>query len=91
LLRDGANLEDYVAEVPPANGTLLMFRRSDCSWHGHKPYEGPRRAIQFNWVTSGEVVKREQSRHRLSTRLKRLRSLLTGHPDVSLHGAAASR
>ena len=48
LLRSGTDLEDYVAELPPSNGTLLIFRRSDNSWHGHKPYEGPRRAIQFN-------------------------------------------
>jgi len=77
LLRNGTDLEDYVAEVPPANGTLLMFRRSDNSWHGHKPYEGPRRAIQFNWVTSDEVVKKEQARHRLSTRVKRLKGLFS--------------
>jgi hypothetical protein len=77
LLRNGTDLEDYVAEVPPTNGTLLIFRRSDNSWHGHKPFEGPRRAIQFNWVTSDEVVKKEQARHRLSTRLKRLKGLLS--------------
>jgi SM-20-related protein len=77
LLRNGTDLEDYVAEVPPTNGSLLIFKRSDNSWHGHKPYEGPRRAIQFNWVTSSDVVKKEQARHRLSTRLKRLRSLFS--------------
>jgi SM-20-related protein len=77
LLRNGTDLEDYVAEVPPTTGSLLIFRRSDHSWHGHKPYEGARRAIQFNWVTSNDVVKKEQARHRLSTRLKRLRSLFS--------------
>jgi SM-20-related protein len=72
LLRNGTNLEDYAVEVPPMAGTLIVFRRADNSWHGHKPYEGPRRAIQFNWVTSQEVVEREQARHRFSTRLKKL-------------------
>ena len=37
LLRSGTDLENYVAELPPSNGTLLIFRRSDNSWHGHKP------------------------------------------------------
>jgi SM-20-related protein len=77
LLRSGTDLEDYAVEVRPTNGTLLIFRRSDHSWHGHKPYKGPRRAIQFNWVTNEEVVKKEQARHRFSTHLKRLRSLFS--------------
>lgn len=90
LLRSGTDLEDYVAEVPPTNGTLLIFRRSDHSWHGHEPYEGPRRTIQFNWVTSNDVVKKEQARHRLSTRLKRIRSLFSLTGDISPRGGAAS-
>src|SRR5262245_17969337 len=72
LLRSGTDLEDYAVEVPPLGGTLLVFRRADNSWHGHKLHEGPRRAIQFNWVTSQEVVDREQARHRFSTRFKKL-------------------
>jgi SM-20-related protein len=90
MLRSGNDLESYVAEVAPTQGTLLMFRRSDNSWHGHKPYEGQRRAIQFNWVTSGEVVRKEEARHRLSTRVKWLKSLLSGHASVSPPGAAAA-
>lgn len=70
LLRSPDNLEDYAAEVPPNEGTLLAFRRSDTSWHGHEPYEGQRRAIQLNWVTSPFYVWREQLRHRVSARLK---------------------
>ncbi len=75
LLRSGDDLEDYVAEVPPYGGTLLVFKRSDNSWHGHKPTSGPRRAIQLNWVTSQEVVDHEQRRHQLSTRFKKIKSL----------------
>ena len=82
LLRNGTDLDDYFAEIPPTNGTLLIFRRSDNSWHGHKAYEGPRRAIQFNWVTDEAVVRREQARHRLSTRVKWLKALITG-PESS--------
>jgi SM-20-related protein len=77
LLRNGTDLDDYAVEVPPVNGTLLVFRRSDNSWHGHKPHEGRRRAIQFNWVTDEYVVAKEQSRHRLSTQIKRFKSFFT--------------
>lgn len=75
LLRSGSDLEDYVAEVPPHGGTLLVFRRSERSWHGHKPTSGRRRAIQLNWVTSQAVVEHEQGRHRISTKLKKFRNL----------------
>ena len=47
ILRDGVNLEDYAAEVPPYGGTLLAFRRSDKSWHGHKPFTGARHPAQL--------------------------------------------
>jgi SM-20-related protein len=73
LLRSGTNLEDVILEVPPTEGTLLAFRRSHNSWHGHKPFAGPRRVIQFNWVTSESVVRREQNRHRFSAWMKKLR------------------
>lgn len=72
MLRSGTDLEDYAEEVEPAGGTLIVFRRSDRSWHGHHSYEGPRRALQFNWVTDASVVEREQGRHGFSSRLKSL-------------------
>lgn len=72
LLRDGSNLENYFEEVEPAGGTLLVFKRSDNSWHGHHSYEGPRRALQFNWVTDQSVVDREQNRHGVSAFFKKL-------------------
>jgi len=72
LLRS-ENLENYAEEVPPNGGTLLAFRRSDRSYHGHESYEGPRRAIQMNWVTSQSVVNRERFRHKISTWFKRLK------------------
>ena len=75
LLRGPDNLDDYVAEVPPYGGTLLAFRRSDNSWHGHKPISGQRRAIQLNWVTSQDVVDSEKRRHQFSTKFKRLKSI----------------
>lgn len=72
LLRSGEDLEDVILEVPPHDGTLIAFKRSDNSWHGHKPFVGERRVIQLNWVTSEAVVKREQMRHRVSAFVKRI-------------------
>jgi hypothetical protein len=72
LLRNGENLEDKLAEIPPNGGTLVVFKRSDNSWHGHTSYEGPRRYIMFNWVTSGLTLAKNVQRHKLSARLKRL-------------------
>ena len=72
ILRSGTDLEDFSSEVEPKGGTLIMFKRSDNSWHGHHPFEGKRRALQLNWVVDGSVVKREQGRHGVSSKLKNL-------------------
>jgi SM-20-related protein len=72
LLRNGSDLENYAVEIEPVAGTLLIFKRSDTSWHGHHPFEGKRRAIQLNWVTDQSVVDREQGRHGFSSKIKRL-------------------
>lgn len=74
LLRSSDNLEDYAAEVPPNEGTLLAFRCTPDAWHGHKPFEGRRRAIQLNWVVDESYLKREQRRHRLSAFLKKFKA-----------------
>jgi SM-20-related protein len=70
LLRSNTDLDDMVAEVPPAAGTLLAFRVTPHSWHGHHPTSGPRRVVQLNWVESDAVVRRERMRHGLSARFK---------------------
>ena len=72
LLRTSDSLDDPIMEVPPAAGTLLAFRRSDNSWHGHKPFSGERRVIQFNWVTSEGDRRIAMLRHQVSASFKRL-------------------
>lgn len=72
ILNNGTDLEDYIAEVEPKGGTLIIFKRSDNSWHGHHSYAGPRRAIQLNWVLDQSVVDREQGRHGFSSKIKKL-------------------
>lgn len=70
LLRNATDLEDYAAEIEPSFGRMLVFRRSDRSWHGHRPYEGPRRVLQMNYVTSGKALLMSDLRHRLSALVK---------------------
>ena len=72
LVRSETDLNDVIAEVPPEQGTLLVFRNDPNAWHGFEPFSGPRRVIQLNWVTDASVVRREQARHRLSAFFKRL-------------------
>ena len=72
LLRRADDLDDCVAEIAPLAGTMVAFRRSAASFHGHYPHRGERRALQLNWVTDETVVRRELGRHAWSARLKAL-------------------
>jgi len=71
LLRSPDDLEDYALELPPDAGLLLAFRRGARSFHGHKPFQGPRRVIQLNWVAHRGHVYWDLMRHRLSALFKR--------------------
>lgn len=72
LLRSRENINDFAAEVPPSGGTLVAFLRSDHSWHGHLPFDGERRVIQFNWVNDTGNQRFAIFRHRLSASMKHL-------------------
>jgi SM-20-related protein len=72
LLRSADNLNDIIVEVPPVAGTLLAFKRSDNSWHGHEPFAGERRVIQFNWLTSEGNRQIAMLRHQTSAAFKRV-------------------
>ena len=72
LLRSADNLGDCVAEIAPLAGTMVAFRPSAFSFHGHYPHRGERRVLQLNWVTEAAVVRRELGRHRWSARWKAL-------------------
>ena len=71
LLRSKDDLNAVAAEVPPDEGTLVVFRNQPNAWHGFEAFEGPRKVIQLNWVTSARVVWWEQTRHRVSAFFKR--------------------
>jgi len=72
ILRNGHDVDDYVAEVPPDNGTLLVFKRADNSWHGHHPFEGQRRSLQMNWMTSEGSKGWHRVRHMVSAAVKKM-------------------
>jgi SM-20-related protein len=69
LLRSATDIENYAAEVAPIGGTLLAFRRSDRSWHGHKQFVGERRMLQMNFVKPSRMARYTQQIDRLSTRV----------------------
>jgi SM-20-related protein len=71
LLRNATDIDDYAVEVPPVNGTLLVFPNGPTSWHGHKQFVGPRYAIQLNYMTNDSLARSEMRRHRLSALVKR--------------------
>lgn len=72
LLRSREDINNFVAEVPPSGGTLVAFLRSDHSWHGHLPFHGERRVVQFNWVNDTSNQRLAIFRHRLSASMKHL-------------------
>jgi SM-20-related protein len=72
LLRGPNDLENFVAEVPPVNGTLLVFPNGPTAWHGHKRFTGQRYSVQLNYMTTDAKARSELRRHRISAFLKRL-------------------
>ena len=72
MLRSATDLEDFSEEVPPDGGTLLVFRRSDTSFHGHGSFDGVRRSIQMNWMVSENKRAFHKIRHKISAGFKKL-------------------
>ena len=72
LLRGPDDIEDYAVEVPPVNGTLLVFPNGPTTWHGHKQFVGRRYVIQLNWMTTDDKARYELRRHKVSAFMKRL-------------------
>jgi hypothetical protein len=72
LLRNGEDIEDFAVEVPPVDGTLLVFPNGPGTWHGHKTYLGRRYVVQLNYMTNDFAARSELRRHRLSALVKRL-------------------
>lgn len=73
LLRGPDDIEDYVVEVPPADGNMVVFLNGTSAWHGYRRYVGTRHVLQLNYMTSEAVAHFESRRHRLSAIAKRLK------------------
>jgi SM-20-related protein len=67
MLRSSSDLEDYSAEVTPLGGRLLAFRRTAWSWHGHKPFVGERRMLQYNFLSNSKLAQFNQQISRMGT------------------------
>lgn len=72
LLRGPDNLDDFAVEVPPVNGTLLIFPNAAHSWHGHRTFTGRRYSVQLNYMTTDAKARSELRRHRISAFVKKL-------------------
>jgi hypothetical protein len=72
LLRGPDDIENYAVEVPPVNGTLLVFPNGPTTWHGHKQFVGTRYVIQLNYMTTDSTARSEMRRHKVSAFVKRL-------------------
>ena len=67
------DIEDMVVpEIPPRFGTLVAFKRTENSFHGHLPFEGERRVLQIAWLVSTEDKLRKAKRGKLSNGIKKL-------------------
>jgi hypothetical protein len=75
-LRCGTDIEDYAAEVAPEGGRAFCFRVQPNSWHGHKPFIGPRRYVMLNYCKDQESRDHEVARHRWSNQVKKVERLL---------------
>lgn len=76
ILKDSNDIESTITEISPLAGTLLLFKVSDNSWHGHKSYQGLRRAIQMNYVTGQDIIDKESARHHFSAKMKKIKKLI---------------
>jgi len=72
LLRGANDLDDYSVEVPPVDGTLLVFPNVENAWHGHRTFAGQRYSVQLNYMTTDAKARSELRRHRFSALVKRL-------------------
>lgn len=72
VLRNGTDMDNYVAEICPGPGTLFAFKVTDNCWHGYPSHEGPRKSIQVNYLSSDQANRKHRFFHGISARLKKV-------------------
>lgn len=71
ILRNSRDLDDYVDQVPPLLGSMLVFKVTPDCWHGHKPFVGKRNSLQLNYLSGTRSRGKHQLLHRLIGRARR--------------------
>lgn len=72
VLRSGSDFGNCAREVPPLEGNVFAFRRSDTSWHGHLPFKGERLVVQLTYLVSAEAAGRKRRNAGVQSILKRI-------------------
>lgn len=72
ILNGGSDMNDFVEEIAPGPGSLVAFKVTDNCWHGYPSYEGTRRSIQINFLSSDSAGSKHRFFHKLSAKLKAL-------------------
>ena len=67
------NIDDYVEEISPIAGTMVIFKVTDNCWHGHTPVQGKRLSIQMNYLISEHSKNKHSFFHKISKYIKELR------------------
>lgn len=75
MMRSATDIEDYATEVPPLSGTMLAFRRTEDSLHGHKRFVGQRRMLQMSFVAPSVAGDVQRQMSKLTKPLRRLLNL----------------
>lgn len=75
VLNGSRDIGDYAREIPPLQGNVFAFRRSDSSWHGHLPFTGVRHVVQTTFLKDTAELERKLQRGRLQRFLKRFNPL----------------
>jgi len=70
ILNNANDMEDFVDEIIPGPGSLVAFKVTDNCWHGYPSFEGTRRSIQINFLTSEAAGNKHRFFHKLSAKLK---------------------
>lgn len=71
ILRNGRDLDDFVEEIPPRLGNMVVFKVTPNCWHGHQAVPGKRLSLQLNYLSGVQTRGKHQLAHRLMGRMKR--------------------
>ena len=72
ICRSEHDIEDYTTEVEPVSGTLIAFRNTPTSWHGHKQHVGVRRMLQLSFRDMSGTVGLERKISRFTKPIRRM-------------------